>query len=550
MKAQRKILHLAALIFISLLTNISFSQPHTEWIQRYNSSGNYNEDLIDMVLDKYGNVYVTGNTGSPSDIVTIKYSSAGNLQWVKIYNGPANRDDHAVKIAVDDSGFVYVVGETFNYIDFNNYLTIKYSSLGNTVWIKELNSGDSTTEVPNDMVLDDSSNIYITGSGGICGLCPADYITVKYDRNGNLKWKRFFHGDGDVTNTGWTLAVDNSNRIIVSGISADINNSYYNATLLYNSNGELIHVINIDSAEVRRLDIDNSNNFYIGGSRNSRESPINTDIFLNKYDSSGILIWNRLYGSNNSTINRNDYLSWMFLDRNKKNMYLTGLSDLNNQNGWDFLLLKFNSSGDSVWKRGYSPVDNSDNQSTHLTIDRLDNIYITGSADFNTPYYRFLTVKYDSSGNFKWSASYSNILFFNHYSKRILVDSSSNVFVGGTSYSQESSSNDIVVIKYSQMTGIENGSGLIPNQFKLFQNYPNPFNPSTSINYQLPVYSHVELIIRDLLGKEIAVLINENQKAGSYNMIWNASEFASGVYFYNLEIDGKIVGTKRMLLLK
>lgn len=232
----------------------SFAQPYTEWIQRYNSPGNFNEDLIDMVLDKSGNIYLTGNTGNPTDIITLKYSRSGNLLWSRIYNGPGNREDEAVKIAVDDSGFVYVVGESFNFIEFNNYLTIKYSSKGDIIWIRELENNDSTGDVPNDMILDDSSNVYITGSGNSCAICPSDYITVKYDRNGNLKWKRLYHGEGYFSNLGWTVALDNSGRVIVSGKSADINNTYYNATVIYNSNGDIVNILKIDSAEVRRLD--------------------------------------------------------------------------------------------------------------------------------------------------------------------------------------------------------------------------------------------------------------------------------------------------------
>jgi len=157
------------IIYFIVIESVVPQQPHTEWIQRYNSSGNYNEDLVDMVLDKYGNAYLTGNTGNPSDIVTLKYNSSGNLQWARLYNGPTNREDVAVRIAVDDSGFVYVAGKTFRPIEFTNFLIIKYSSDGNVVWNREYNYGDSTTEVPRDMVIDNFSNIFITGDGGICG---------------------------------------------------------------------------------------------------------------------------------------------------------------------------------------------------------------------------------------------------------------------------------------------------------------------------------------------------------------------------------------------
>jgi len=201
------------LTYLCAAKNIIAQQPQTEWIQRYNSPGNYNEDLVDMVLDKYGNAYLTGNTGNPSDIVTLKYNPSGNLQWARIYNGPANREDIAKRIAIDDSGFAYIAGVTFSPLTFDNYLTLKYSSEGDLIWIRESNNGDSTTDVPNDMVIDDSSNIYMTGYGYQCPFCTADYMTIKYDRNGILQWKKFYHGEGYFSNYGWTLAIDKSGRV-------------------------------------------------------------------------------------------------------------------------------------------------------------------------------------------------------------------------------------------------------------------------------------------------------------------------------------------------
>ncbi len=90
----------------------------------------------------------------------------------------------------------------------------------------------------------------------------------------------------------------------------------------------------------------------------------------------------------------------------------------------------------------------------------------------------------------------------------------------------------------------------IVQTYKLNQNYPNPFNPKTIINYQLPVSNHVILKIYDAVGKEVGTLVNGKQNAGSYSIEWNASDFASGIYFYTLEIDGVRVDTKKMMLLK
>ena len=81
------------------------------------------------------------------------------------------------------------------------------------------------------------------------------------------------------------------------------------------------------------------------------------------------------------------------------------------------------------------------------------------------------------------------------------------------------------------------------------QNYPNPFNPSTAINYQLPKAGNVTLKIYDMLGREVATLVNENKTEGYYTFNFDASKFASGVYIYQLRVND-YVSSKKMILLK
>jgi hypothetical protein len=95
-----------------------------------------------------------------------------------------------------------------------------------------------------------------------------------------------------------------------------------------------------------------------------------------------------------------------------------------------------------------------------------------------------------------------------------------------------------------------------PQRFQLQQNYPNPFNPSTTIEYDLPVESKINIVVYDILGREIATLVDETQKAGNYQVNWNANWYASGVYFYKLQATsetgnaGNYTAVKKLLFLK
>jgi hypothetical protein len=101
----------------------------------------------------------------------------------------------------------------------------------------------------------------------------------------------------------------------------------------------------------------------------------------------------------------------------------------------------------------------------------------------------------------------------------------------------------------SGTTDVVQGSGTIPITPSLEQNYPNPFNPSTTIRYELPRASHVTLTVYDLLGREVATLIDDVEEPGYKSVEWNAASVASGVYLYRLKA-GSFVQTRKMTILK
>ncbi len=111
--------------------------------------------------------------------------------------------------------------------------------------------------------------------------------------------------------------------------------------------------------------------------------------------------------------------------------------------------------------------------------------------------------------------------------------------------------NNEVIIKTTTggTIGIQQISTTVPDKFYLEQNYPNPFNPNTVISFQLPAAGFVKLKVFDLLGREVANLVNENLSAGSYKYDFNASSLPSGIYFYKLETDN-FSETRKMVLVK
>jgi len=113
---------------------------------------------------------------------------------------------------------------------------------------------------------------------------------------------------------------------------------------------------------------------------------------------------------------------------------------------------------------------------------------------------------------------------------------------------------------FDLVTGIESKK-IVASKFNLNQNYPNPFNPTTTIKYSIPTPLNppfakegntggfVTLKVYDVLGKEIATLVNKEQQSGNYKVTFNASSLPSGIYFYRLQ-SGNFVETKKLILLK
>lgn len=99
------------------------------------------------------------------------------------------------------------------------------------------------------------------------------------------------------------------------------------------------------------------------------------------------------------------------------------------------------------------------------------------------------------------------------------------------------------------ITGVEENNNSIPPRYLLSQNYPNPFNPSTKIQYSISSQQNVTLKVYDVLGKEVATLVNDEKPAGTYEVFFNGSNLSSGVYFYKLQ-SGSFVETRKLTLLK
>jgi hypothetical protein len=225
------------------------------------------------------------------------------------------------------------------------------------------------------------------------------------------------------------------------------------------------------------------------------------------------------------------------------NVYITGAIS------FDYGTLKYSSDGTQQWVMRYDYNGNFD-VANSIAIDVSGNAYVTGfSSTASLESSRdYATVKYSSSGSLLWVERYTGSAGDRDEANAIALDASGNVYVTGY-VTENSGMDDYGTIKYSQLLGIKNISGTIPDNFSLGQNYPNPFNPKTIISFGIPSGGFVTLKIYDNLGREIAVLVKSMLKPGVYEADWDASNYPSGVYYYRLA-TGSYAETKKMTLIK
>jgi|OpeIllAssembly_1097287.scaffolds.fasta_scaffold54350_1 hypothetical protein len=160
-------------------------------------------------------------------------------------------------------------------------------------------------------------------------------------------------------------------------------------------------------------------------------------------------------------------------------------------------------------------------------------------------------LKINNSGDLIWRKSFGGVL--SEKFRDILMLGNNQFFVIGTTESFGAGENDAWVLKFSADTATSavknDDNSKLPQGYILNQNYPNPFNPSTKISWKSLGGSWQTLKIYDVLGNEVATLVDEYRSAGNYEVEWDASSYPSGVYFYQLRTEN-YTETKKMILLK
>lgn len=545
------------LIFLFIIFADSLlSQVNLEWIKRFPNQINAPSLCSDMVIDRSGNIYVSGSTGVAGEglqMILIKYKPDGSTIWVRYFGGAFNHSDGSTAMLKDKFDNIYLTGytttSTFSALDI---ATLKFDSSGALLWSNIFSNGVGIDDYPYAISIDSSLNVFVSGftyGGG------RDGLLIKMNSNGVQQWFSTYRSFSNYSDEAYSVCADFNGNSYIALLASDTGNGNI-GIIKYDPNGTMLWM-NKYRGPVNSFDYpsrvirDDLNNIYIIG---TTQGITNEDNFVTlKYDQYGNKLWEAIYDGD---ANGQDYGYDIAFDNNWY-VIVTGASERLGD-GSDFTTIKYSSNGVSQWVSRFSHANSTQNIPLKLAVDNLNNIFVTGTATFITTYDDISSVKYNNNGNLIWSYKFNGNFNGNDFPSAIVADLSNNIYITGATI-EENFNNLITTLKFTQPIGITPIISQIPSQFSLSQNYPNPFNPATKIKFQIPLLRgvdaegsrgvFVQLSIHDILGREVTVSVNDKLAPGTYEIDWDASAFPSGVYFYTIT-SGEYSETRKMVLLK
>lgn len=293
------------------LAKYSTSDGAPQWHKEYNGPANKDEWLGDIAVDESGNVYMTGEcdftSGLSERLVTVKYDSNGNLIWD---NRWSSQESWGHAIALDNDGYVYVGGAVRTLNGDFDVIVVKYDASGGSIVSGFPVTYDNTSlnDVARDLVVDQDGNIYVTGFS--VSNTGRDYITIKFDENGNKLWEARYDGPNHASDHAVEIELDDSGNVYVTGVSIGINTLQDIATIKYDTDGSELWVArydgpthNIESVSYTDfpLVIDKHGNVYIACISYTDDLRKN-DAVVTMYDSKGNLIWSKSFNSSYSHV--------------------------------------------------------------------------------------------------------------------------------------------------------------------------------------------------------------------------------------------------------
>lgn len=365
----------------------------------------------------------------------ISFSQTPNLEWIRTYGPSDSLADFLNDMDIDTSGNVYVTGRIAVNSQNTNYATVKYNSAGVQQWVATYNGiGSNSIDEAVALRVDKAGNVFVTGYSEARGFLSDTYATIKYNTNGVMQWLARY--DGGVQDDPTAIFVDDSGYVYVSGISYKTGQGADYLTIKYDKNGDSVWVKRYNGPmnqndNARDMTVDGMGNVYVTGDSED-------DYLTIKYSPQGQLLWAQRY-----TIGLD--ISWKVVTDNNGNVFVTGTVSINNND--DILTIKYLPDGSLAWYNRYNGAANRLDIAKDMKLDPNQNIYVAGVSSTNATGTDYITIKYNQNGDTNWVRYFTNgITMDNDIAYSIDVDGM-GVYVTGRAYDINNSF-QITTVKY------------------------------------------------------------------------------------------------------
>ena len=470
----------------------AYAQPETLWTNTI--GGIYSDRGIYVRQTSDGGFIITGFTQSygegSHDVWLIKTDALGDPDWTRTFGGSGYDCGYAVQ-QTSDGGYI-ITGVTDYYGAGNSDVwLIKTDVLGDSIWTKTFGRSGSSS----------GSSVQQTSDGGyiITGSTYSydswtDVWLIKTDTLGDTVWSNTF-GGGRI-DVGYSVRQTSDGGFIITGFTQS----------------------------------------YGAG---------DTDVWLIKTNVSGDTVWTKTFGGSSGDEGKS------VRQTSDGGYIITGYTYSYGAGDRDVWLIKTDASGDTVWTKIFGGSNDDRGFSIQQTSD--GGYIITGwTQSYGAGSYDVWLIKTDASGDAVWTNTFGG--GDDDYGFSVQQTSDGGFIIAGSTESYGAGHSDVWLIRLMAETGIEEVKPPIPMVFSLSQNYPNPFNTVTTFKYSLPKPSKVTLIVYNLLGKKVAELANSHQEPGYYQVQWDATGIASGIYFCRIQAglpgQGEFSQTRKLILLK
>lgn len=455
--------------------------------------------------------------------------SQPSITWQRTYgNHYLNQPEtFGIDVCPADGGNFYVTSTNPNPNSFN---IIKINAYGDTLWTRTI-----------DSIRNNYAGCTSSGDGGV--ICTGDgAFAVRYDKEGNRLWWKSFGFQALC----YKIMRTSDGSVVICGQY----NGWYGLVFKVDLDGNLIWMKSYNTTYwggwYNYIIEANDNNYVAVGFRRYSENDTLRGL-VTKLDTAGNIIWEKEY------ILFNGWTIFVSVDRINLGYILTyeahgsqivnGVVALAKIDEFGTLIFAKRFSADSNWT--YIPTDiKKINQNKYLLcsngyhgLDSVDSkIYTT-----------------DSLGNIIQQRLFREY-DYEQLNRAFVINNADVIFAGSSDHVNPNYSDTWVVRMdsnlYSPPIGIKINELMLAKNFRLLQNYPNPFNSSTIIEFDVSTQANVVIKVYNVLGEEITVLINGTCRAGKYKSQFNGTSLSSGVYFYSLVIDNRLIESRKMLLIK